>query len=221
MRMTPDDRRPPSVLREVILALGMPLHSFFTSWRRLLTTVFSALTRSGSAARGAAMRWAGQWRLALRALRDPATASETEHRRAAALGLRAFAAGLLAAGGVSLAAGGPWRAVLALVVIESLWAVARWIIIAASLRGSRTAARTPSGIPFAAGLIPYALALDPALRVAALLASWWLTVRGLRATGRSRRDARFAGAWAFGGQLGVAALGWLVRGGLALVLGSG
>lgn len=189
------------------------------AWHRAASAV---PIRAARILRAAATKWASQWTRVLKYLR---TAGEPwcvegarERETAAGAGLRAFAFGLILAG---WAAGSARNALLpgvALVAAEVLWASARFIIIA-WLMPTGAIDRGRLSTAYFAGLIPFVFGITMPLRVISLLASGYLTRRGLLGAGVPTHDANQAVAWSFGGQLGVAIVGWGGRALVALLAG--
>ncbi len=196
--------------------------AMFTAWRRLLDSSAGALVRAGVRASRAWRAWSAQWLLlgeyhaksSLPWREEAGRARET----ASAVGLRAFAFGMLVAGLVESEARNAWMPAVATIILEVLWAAARYVIIALTVpKGSVD--RWRLGTAFLAGLVPYVFGATPALRLMALAASGHLTRRGLIGAGVPRADASRAIAWSFGGQVGVTAAGWVLRAGVALLAG--
>ncbi|MHB1323644.1 MAG: hypothetical protein ACYCXZ_04770 [Coriobacteriia bacterium] len=197
--------------------------AMFTAWRQLLDSSAGALARVGRRASRTWHAWSAQWVLlgeyhAISALpwrEEAGRARET----ASAVGLRAFAFGMLVAGLATSAARNAWVPGVAVVILEVLWAAARYVIIALTVpKGSVD--RWRLGTACFAGLVPYVFGATPALRLIALAASGHLTHRGLIGAGVPRADASRAIAWSFGGQVGVTAAGWVLRAGVALLVGA-
>lgn len=123
---------------------------------------------------------------------------------------------------VALSAPGPARSgALVAGIAAVLWAVARFAIVMAKVQ---TLARDTAAVrgAFAVGLIPFALAVSPALALVAWAASgaitWWLLVR----LGERRDRAIVAVGFAWGAQAAIYVVGWLVRNALvAMSLGAG
>jgi hypothetical protein len=98
------------------------------------------------------------------------------------------------------------------------WAAARYAIM--RLAAGRDLRTRPDalGVAWAGGLVPLVVAVVPVLEAAALVASAALTWRALRAASGSAREATLVAGAAFGGQAAVAAVAWVVRGGLIYTL---
>lgn len=186
----------------------------FAAWRRMISGLASIGTRTGAGVRRLAARWARQWPL-VRAYHAGAAlpwepAGDRERRAAAALGLRAFVFGLVLCGIGTSASTSRWLPIAVAVGSQVLWAGVRFIIVALLMpRGAIDRARLSTA--YLAGLTPYVFAATWALQLAALAASALLTARGLLGAGVPRRDVRIAIAWAFGGQVAVAAGLWVMR----------
>jgi hypothetical protein len=148
-----------------------------------------------------------------------ASVSDESSARAAAFGVRAFAFGMLAGGAITVITGDTTRAAVATVLVETVWAVGRFVVCAALLPPA-TLARPRLATAYLAGLAPYAFGVTGLLRVLALAASALFTIRGLHRAGVAGRDVRTAVAWAFGGQALVVAFGFALRGGLIALLGT-
>lgn len=191
-------------------------------WMRLL----SALARAVQGLGCALTRYIRAWRSRSLAARDYFLDPDDVwlHQdgvaisAAAAVGLRLFVVGMLATVGLALATGGVGRVAVITSGIEAVWAAARYAILVA-LVPSTALPRARLTAAYLAGLAPFAVGATALLRTAALIASGLLTFRGLTAAGLRRRTAAGAAVFAFGGQMGVVALGWLLRAAIALFVG--
>jgi hypothetical protein len=183
-----------------------------------VTRVLASVGAATSYVRGALRSWLRRWAEAIQPLREPELfgTRPTAARAASALGVSAFAIGLLLAAAIAVAEGAPPRFALARTIQELLWAGGRFTILALLVRRSALP-RASLATAFLAGLVPYAIGVTAGVRIAALLASWLLTVRALRGAGLESSVRRRACGWAFGGHLGTLAAGWLLRGALAVV----
>lgn len=206
--------RPVREILDVLQAMGAGI---FGMWRRALAFALRTASITSRGVRAGARRWWAQWPAALLFLRDPAAADPAgvPARTAAAIGMRGFAFGVIVAGVVASVGSSMWVAGAFTTLTEVLWAGARLAILALLLP-ARAAGRGRLATAFASGLLPYALGATPLLRLAALGISAWLTYRAL-APAAAPRDARTAVVWAFGGQTGAMALGWLGRAAMALL----
>ena len=133
---------------------------------------------------------------------------------AAAVGPRYLIAGLLLAAAYTRATGGTIGEALAPAFVEIVWALGRLGAIAL-LVPARELPRPRLAAAYLAGLLPYVFGVTTWLRVVVLVASALLTFRGLTGAGLGGRRARTAVLWAFGGQVGVVAFGWVARAALA------
>ncbi len=185
-------------------------------WRRLLTRLFYGSERAGTdSGRRAAPQIA---RLVLPYLADPGgTLAGAERTKAGDLrvwGLSALAFGAVTRIAVTLALR-PVREGVVEAFVDAAWllgwAWARWAIMRVAAGGAR---EDRDRVDAAAGpaLLPFALAVVFPLDAVALLASWWLTYRGLLGLGSRPETARRATVLAFGGQVIVAVGAWFARG---------
>jgi len=95
-----------------------------------------------------------------------------------------------------------------------LWAAARFAVMRLA-SGEALRGRVPTlTVAWAGGLMPLILAATPLLNALAVVASAVLTWRALRAAGAGTRETTWVVGWAFGGQVAVEILAWIVRGGL-------
>ncbi|MRR11716.1 hypothetical protein EG835_04445 [bacterium] len=208
-------RRPEGLTPPVVAGFVVMWHRAVSSAAAFVLTCTRAITR-------AARDWASQWKSVWAFARRPANAwsgeNEREREVSAAAGVRAFALGLVLAGWWVASARNAWIAGVTLIAGEVLWASARFIIIAWLMpRGAID--RRGLSIAFCAGLLPYVAGVTAPLRVAALVASAYVTWSALRGAGVRRADADRAIGWSFGGQAGVAVVGWFGRALLALLVG--
>jgi hypothetical protein len=214
---------PTDPLEQALSAMAEVAASFFAAWHRVLSTGYRFVRASALWIWERSARWAAQWEDIVRYLAAPARSHDASADAgaplAAAFGARAFVFGILMSGAIATAAGDTARAAIATLLVEVAWAAGRLAICVALIPG-RTMPRRRLFLAYLTGLAPYALGLTALLRAAALLASALLTGRELRAAGLGGRDTRTALAWAFGGQAAVIALGFAVRGGLAMLTGT-
>lgn len=213
-------RRPDSPPEGRPSAVGAGPAALFTAWHRLLTRVAWAFVHLARRCRAIGTAWSSQW-MRLRDYHATSTgpwqpADARARETAAALGVRAFAFGLVLAGWAAMSARNAWIPGVAIVLTEVLWAAARYVIIAL-LMPKGAVGRAQLSTAYLAGLIPYVLGATAALRVVSLVASGYLTRRGLLGAGVTRRDADRAIGWSFGGQAAVFAAGWLLKAVVALV----
>lgn len=211
-----ESRHAVSASREGFGLIGDSLGWLFTGWRR-------AVTRSAAVLRPRE-RIASIRRTLVDAsmvLARPATfglLDATRGDRVAALGFRAFllgSAGTIALGWTT--AGSPGVAV-ASALTSALWAGARLaILVALAPRGNR--ARMITVAVWCVSLLPHLIGLTEGLRLVALAGSAFICLGALSGAGLQARIVRTMTAWAFGGQVGVLLLGWLLRGGLAVLAG--
>jgi hypothetical protein len=130
------------------------------------------------------------------------------------VGPRYLLAGLLLSAAFTSTVGGAPGEALAPVLVEIVWALGRFAVIAL-LVPAHELPRPRLAAAYLAGLLPYVFGATAWLRIVALVASALLTFRGLTGAGLGGRRARTAVLWAFGGQAGVLAFGWIVRAALA------
>ena len=132
------------------------------------------------------------------------------------LGIAGLAVG--ASLGIALAAPGQARALALLAGAETLlWAAVRWFLMRFTGHGAANDSRQLRGAT-ALGLIAYAIALSPGLRLAAWVLSAGLTWVGLVIQGDRRREALRTVAIAWGAQAAVVLLSWIARGGIVAFL---
>lgn len=217
--MVARDMPPSDPLKRALDALARGVLALFDAWRRLLART---TRRFSSGAAGlpsfSPSRWKAQWPSIAGYLRRPRRAWEIGSLRAleapAAFGVRAFLFGLAGGAAVALWTGTSPRLAALAAASEVVWLLARWAILAMLLPRD-TVGRDRLATAYLAGLTPYLIALTPTLRVVALILSAILTLSGLDGAGVPRKNARVAGAFAFGGQLAVGVLSWLGRAVLA------
>jgi hypothetical protein len=202
--------------REGVGELGDSLGWLFKGWRRVVTKTVS-VARPSERLASARMLLSD----ALMVLRCPTTFGSLDAPRAdrlAALGFRTFVLGSM--GGVILGwltAGSPGSA-LAAAVNSALWAGARLaVLIALAPQGRRM--RLVTFTAWGVSLLPYLLGVTDGLRLVALAGSAFVCFGALRGAGLRAGTTRTMTVWAFGGQAGVSVLGWLLRGGLAVLVG--
>jgi hypothetical protein len=193
-----------------------PLSRLFLGWRRLLTRLLGGVR--GQRPSEARVPFRDRSREALAYLREPsaslgaADGGTLARLRATGIGALALGCVLLLAVG-ALTGASPIRIVLDATWLV-VWACARLVIMRLVVgrdRGKVDRAWGPA-------LIPEAFAFAFPFDLAALVASAWLTERGLIGIGTEPRRARAAVAWAFGGQLVVAVAAWVARGGLIALI---
>ena len=122
--------------------------------------------------------------------------------------------------GIALASPGQSRYLAAWVGAQAvLWAIVRWLLMRAAGRG---AARDGSILLGASslGLLAFAVAVTPELRVLAWAASAGLTWLGLTRLGDRTREAGRTVAVAWGAQALVVAASWIARNGVLAWLAS-
>lgn len=196
---TTDPIEPIDPIERALRAAGRFTRALLRTWQSWL----GETNRDGAAIEGA---WLTQWRAVHVHLRDARVHWRARDGAAlaatAAFGLRSLAFGLLVTVAIMLADGRPLRAGLGIVFAELVWAGGRYAVLA-TLVSPRTLRRPRLVAAYLSGLIPYLIGVTPALRIASLVASGWLTYRGLRGAGLDRGPARTAIAWAFGGQLAL------------------
>lgn len=157
---------------------------------------------------------------AVRFLRRPKTLGSldaTSVDRIAALGVRALLFGSL----LRIAVGWLTSRMVGVSGAQTIgmlaWAAVRLAILVVLAPAGRVE-RVRAYAAWAVSLVPFALGATEGLRFLALAASAWLCLDALQSLGESRRTARTMVLWSFGGQAGVVALGWLVRGGVAAMI---
>jgi hypothetical protein len=176
------------------------------SWRRALTRALGGSARAARAAAGMprASVSAGQAFVANGAF------SDLRHPALGWFGVVAVCLG--AAGGIVLASPGLDRRAAALAGFASLmWMAIRWLVLRSFAETS--VREDPAGLrgSYSVGLLCYALALTPELRLAAWVCSAALTSAVLARTGRDRGEWTRAVAIAWGAHALVAVSGWLAR----------
>lgn len=161
-------------------------------WRRLLTRL---------------LFWVGRLIFREQRRRDADAEMPWQERRwVAPVALVALAVGVI--GGVALASPGPRLLAIAAGLASVAWAFLRLLLM-------RLVPPRPSRDPralagaWAVGLIVYAIALTPELRLAAWVLSGAITFFALQRLGRSRRDALWLTGIPWGTQAGVVVLSWL------------
>ena len=193
---------PVDPIERMLRSAGRFARALLRTWQSWLTET----NRDGVEMSGA---WHSQWHALVVHLRDPRTHWQTRDGTAiaatAAFGIRALAFGLLTATAVLLAAEQPLRAGIGAAFAELVWAAGRYAILALLLT-PRPLRRRRLVAAYLAGLAPYLFGVTPGLRLVSLVASGWLTYRGLRGAGLAAKPARSAIAWAFGGQLALTLL---------------
>lgn len=208
------------IAREMTVALQDAGQGLFATWRRLLAVLAETSRRVFAAVKASARAWLVRWEHAWEYQRQPADAFGAADGRvaedASAIGLSAFLIGVVIAAWLIAASRHALVSAVAVIALEMLWAGARFILIAMLMPRGVIDRRTLT-IAFLAGLTPYLVGATAGLRLLALTASALLTWRGLRGAGVSLPDTRRAIGWSFGGQLGVAAVGWLLRAAVALI----
>ncbi|MBN2846870.1 MAG: hypothetical protein JXP72_00250 [Coriobacteriia bacterium] len=221
--MVARDMPPTDPVDSLRALLGAIAGGLFRGWRRLLTALVSGTRWTARGLGDAAARWAARWRYEARYIRSPVVAwaggDDTVPATAAAVGISSLGFGILVGAGIALASGATLAAAVIAGLIECAWAGARLAIIVLLLDRDG-AHRGRLRTAYLAGLAPYAMALTGGLRLVALVASAYLTHRGLEGAGIDRRDATLGVAWAFGGQLAVTMLGYAGRAVVALLAGA-
>lgn len=194
--------------------IGDSLSWLFNGWRRVVSRVLSLVRPR---ARFAQLRSVFVDAYAL--LASPTSfgaLTATRADRLATFGFRAFVLGSAASLIVGLMAAGNPGPSIASVANGFLWAGARLaILLALAPRNRRTLALTTAA--WGASLLPYLLGMTDELRWVALGASAFVCYGALSGAGLKRETVRTMTAWAFGGQAGVLAAGWLLRGVLAVL----
>ena len=194
------------------------LIALFMVWRRSVTRVWRAGTRLCRTLGTTTALWASTWKMVLGHLVSAGPAlpeADSRYDVVSGFGVLAFVAGALVSVGIALGDGDSPSAIAGVMAAETAWAAARFGVLALVLRERKP--RTRIGHAYLTGLAPYALAVTPPLRLAALALSAILTARGLRDAGFPARDVRTATAWAFGGQALASLLGALASGVLAVI----
>ena len=193
----------------------------YGGWRRAVTRVARVMrnARFGARLTAASSVVAVLATDTVRFARTPSTFGTLEPTRAsrvARLGLGALIVGIALGLGLGWVTGLNAGAGLSRALGTALWACARLVVLLAlAPRGARLKAITLAA--WSASLLPYLAGLTEGLRVLALVASAYLCFGALRGSGVSNRDSRTMTAWAFGGHAGVTALGWALRGMVALL----
>jgi hypothetical protein len=186
----------------------------FSGWKRVLARVGTALSPAEPLKRIVTVL-----RDAARFVRVPETLGDVESasaNRVAALGIGALFVGALAGVAVGRFTSGSLGVPTTQALGMLIWAGARLaILMALAPRGADPRRRTYTA--WAVSLIPFALGATEGLRLVALLASAWLCLRALESLDESPQTAKTMVLWAFGGQVAVVALGWLLRGGIAAI----
>lgn len=212
MRATPDGGQivPRGGAREV----GASLAWLFDGWRRLVSRVAS-LIRPRERFAAARSVCVGAYTL----LANPASFGSLDASRAdklVTLGLRAFVLGSAASIVIGMTTSGGPGPSIASVVNGALWAAARLAILLALAPRDRRSRMLTAAV-WSASLLPYLLGVTDGLRWVALGSSAFVCYGALLGAGLRRETVRTMTAWAFGGQAGVLAAGWLLRGALALL----
>ena len=179
----------------------------FEMWRRLLTRLRDAILHTWSR---------------LTPAEQPGALPRPWLLRPAVVWLGDAALALGVGVGIALAAPGLPRSLAAWAGAQSiLWALVRWLLMKFTARG---AARDGSVLLGASslGLIAYAAAVTPELRVIAWAVSAALTWLGLVRLGDAKREAGRTVAIAWGAQALVVAASWIARNGaIAFLVGRG
>ncbi len=186
----------------------------FDGWRRFLGRIARVL-----AVRARLERARDAARTAVTYLRRPDTLGNLDPPSIdslTAIGIRALILGSVASIAVGWLTAGALGVPVARAIGSIVWAAARLaILIALGPRGRESHLRVYGA--WTCSLIPFAFGVTEGLRLLTLAASAWLCLEGLVALGERRRIARTMVLWSFGGQAGVIALGWLLRGGIAAI----
>jgi len=193
-----------------------PFEGLFMAWRRLLTSVFTAVGRGVSSVGGSRPLRAAM--LAVRYLRDPAgvlaAADAGQRSLLKEAGAVALAVGVALSFAVPATVGPPLvRRFLAAGWVAA-WALARLFIMRSIAHGRADGTRSAVDDAWGPALLPFAFAVVDPLPLVALGVSALLTLRGLTGLGIERRASRRLVAVAFGGQLAAELLAWVSRGGL-------
>ena len=134
----------------------------------------------------------------------------------AAFGVACFGAGAVAA--VLLAPPGPARTVAAVTAAEgAIWAGVRWLLMRVAGRGPSSRGRALLQA-WAFGLLPFAVAVIPALRAVAWVASAGVTWYGLVRGGDSAKNAARTVGIAWGAQGAVVVVSRLASAGVVALL---
>jgi len=186
----------------------------FNGWRRALTRV---LSKAQPRARIASVR--STFTDAVAVLVRPESFGSLDATRAdrlAALGLRALVVGSIL--GVVIGRSGArfTGPAIAAAATGLLWAVARLAILLALAPRDRRQ-RTLTVAVWGFSLLPYLIGVTDGLRLVALAVSAFICFGALRGAGLKHPTVRRMTLWAFGGQVGISAVGWLLLGGLALL----
>ncbi len=161
----------------------------------------------------------GTVRDSVRVLREPGVLGGLDPAaidRVASLGVRALLLGATA----SFFTGWITDGALGLSVARSAgalaWAGVRLAILITLVAGDRRSSLRVYAA-WAVSLVPFVFGATEGLRFLALGASAWLCLGALEGLGIRPQRSRTAVVWAFGGQAGVVAIGWLLRGGIAAI----
>ena len=192
--------------------MGDSVSWLFSGWKRVLARVGTALSPVRPLKRiGTVLRDAASF------VRHPATLGHLEAnavKRVTTVGVGSLFVGALAGVAVGRFTSGSFGVPTTQALGMLIWAVARLAILMA-LAPRSNGARSRTYTAWAVSLIPFALGATEGLRLIALLASAWLCLGALNSLDESPQAAKTMVLWAFGGQVGVVALGWLLRGGIA------
>jgi hypothetical protein len=197
-----------------------PLAALFLSWRRLVTAAFRGVASGGR--RLASSRPARAMVMAVRYVRDPAgtlaCADADGRARLKQAGATALALGVALSFLVPAAVTTPLVRRFLAAGWTAAWALARLFIMRTVAKNDLADRRSVIDDAWGPALLPYAFAVVDPLPFAALAVSGLLTLRGLRALGVDRREARRVVVIAFGAQVAAELVGWIARGGLVYVL---
>ncbi|KAF0207334.1 MAG: hypothetical protein FD171_1835 [Actinobacteria bacterium] len=200
--------------REGLGLIGDSLAWLFNGWRRVVTRTAATLRPQE--------RLASTRRTltdAIMLIKQPASFGLLDASRAdrlAALGFRSYLLGSAGAIAIGWTTAGSPGVAIASALTSALWAGARLaILVALAPRGNR--ARMITVAVWCASLLPYLIGATEGLRFVALAGSAFICLGALRGVGVQAPTARTMTAWAYGGQVGVSLLGWLLRGGLAVL----
>ncbi|MDP2181556.1 MAG: hypothetical protein Q8K99_03180 [Actinomycetota bacterium] len=186
----------------------------FEAWRALLTDALSASTRLarrvGAISRGSLSPIA---RVPGLLARSPGRGCEpfdrADARVAASCGALALLGGAVAAAGLGL-----WQSrtpgELAAVIVVVLWAPGRLLVMRVAAEPGSDVERVAVTAAWGLGLLPFGLALWPATRAMAWVASAVIVHRAIRC-GFDTRDSRWIWAWTFGIELVALLAVWLLR----------
>jgi len=207
-------RDAPNAVRSGVREVGDSLARLFDGWRRLVSRVASIVRPRERFADARSVCVDAYMLLAQPASFGSLDASRAD--RLAALGLRAFVLGSATSVAIGVATAGAPGPSIASALSGVLWALARLAILLAIAPVDRRSRMLTAAV-WGASLLPYLLGVTDALRWVALGASAFVCYGALSGAGIRLGTVRTMTAWAFGGQAGVFAAGWLLRGAIALL----